>query len=257
MPQQSDRIHTNRTRAESFGADAVAYDQARPDYPPELIDDLLAAGPGAVLDVGCGTGKAARVIAARGVQVLGVEIDERMADVAREHGIDVEIGRFETWDAAGRTFDLIVSGQAWHWIDPDRGAARAVELLRPGGLLAPFWNFSTLDDDLRRRVDAAYDRVVPQLRTNSILHGAGPGTVPPLVEGLRSSGGFARVEHRRYPWDHTYTREEWLDLMQTHSNHSTLPPAQLARLVAEVGAAIGADVVRAHYLTEAIFARPA
>jgi len=257
MPQQSDRIHTNRTRAESFGADAAAYDRARPYYPPALIDDLLADRPVTALDVGCGTGKAARAIAERGVQVLGVEIDERMADVARGHGIDVEIGSFETWDAAGRSFDLIVSGQAWHWIDPDRGAARAAELLRPGGLLAPFWNFSTLDEDLRRRVDTAYDRVVPQLRTNSILHGAGPGTVPPLVEGLRSTGRFVEVEHRRYPWDHTYTRDEWLDLMRTHSNHSTLPPAQLAQLVNAVGEAIGEDVVHAHYLTEAIFARPA
>src|SRR5882757_11563644 len=185
-----DRSHTNRSRAESFGAGARAYDRARPSYPSALIDDVLADGPRAVLDVGCGTGKLARLIAERGVPVLGVEIDERMAEVARAHGIDVEIGGFEAWDAAGRTFDLIVSGQAWHWIDPDRGAARAVELLRPGGLLAPFWNFSTLDEDLRRRIDAAYDRAAPQLRTNSVLHGAGPSTVPPLVEGLRSTGRF-------------------------------------------------------------------
>jgi SAM-dependent methyltransferase len=254
-PLDSDRLHTNRVRAESFGAGAAAYDRARPSYPPALIDDLLAHPPARALDVGCGTGKAARQIADRGVSVLGVEIDERMAAVARQHGIDVEIGGFESWDAAGRVFDLIVSGQAWHWIDPDLGAAKAVELLRPGGLLAPFWNFSTLEIGLGRRIDAAYDRVAPKLR-NSIVHGAGPQSVPPLVAGLRAGGRFATVEHRRYPWDIDYTRAQWLELMQTHSDHSTLPPAQLARLLEAVGAAIGDDVVRAHYVTEAIFARP-
>ena len=38
---------------------------------------------------------------ARGVPVLGIEIDERMADVARGHGVAVEVAAFETWDAAG------------------------------------------------------------------------------------------------------------------------------------------------------------
>ena len=139
-------MHTNRTRAESFGAVAEVYELARPSYPPALVDDLLAGAPADALDVGCGTGKAARLLTQRGVPVLGVEVDARMAAVARAHGLTVDIGTFEQWNAAGRQFDLIVSGQAWHWIDPDAGAAKAAVLLRPGGLLAPFWNFSAVLD---------------------------------------------------------------------------------------------------------------
>lgn len=251
------RSHTNRRRAESFGAGALAYDRARPSYPAALIDDLLAGRPAAVLDVGCGTGKLARPIAGRGVSVLGVEIDERMADVARAHGIAVEIGSFEAWDPAGRTFDAIVSGQAWHWIDPDRGAAKAAAALTPGGLLVPCWNYATIDGNVSRRLDAAYARVAPQLAGRSILNGCGPAWVPPVVEHLRGTGRFASVEHRRYPWWHEYTRAEWLELIQTHSDHSTLPPERLAALVEAVGTAIGDDVVRTRYVTEAVFARTA
>jgi len=249
------RIHTNRSRAESFGAGAQAYDRARPSYPSALIDDVLAGRPRAVLDVGSGTGKLARLIAERGVPVLGVEIDERMAAVARAHGVDVEIGGFEAWDPARRTFDLIVSGQAWHWIDPDQGAAKAAALLPPGGLLVPCWNFSTVDADMQRRLDAAYTRAAPQLVGQSMLNGCGPATIPPVLAQLRASGRFAGVEHRRYTWEHEYSRAQWLELIQTHSDHITLPPAQLAELVDAVGTAIGHDVVRAHYVTEAIFAR--
>ncbi|MCU1426215.1 MAG: methyltransferase type 11, partial [Actinomycetia bacterium] len=88
-------LHEERGRAESFGADAARYDRARPSYPAALVDALTVDEPHEVLDIGCGTGIASRLFAARGCHVLGVEIDERMAAVAREHGIDVELGAFE------------------------------------------------------------------------------------------------------------------------------------------------------------------
>ena len=111
-------LHGDRDRAASFGSLAEQYDRFRPSYPRALIDDLVALGPGKVLDVGCGTGKVARALTDRGVDVLGVEPDERMARVARRHGIPVELASFETWDPAGRTFDLLTAGHAWHWVDP-------------------------------------------------------------------------------------------------------------------------------------------
>jgi SAM-dependent methyltransferase len=252
-----DRVHTNRRRAESFGVGAELYDRVRPSYPPALIDDLVANRPAAVLDVGCGTGKAARLLAERGVSVLGVEIDERMADVARGSGIAVETGRFEDWDARGRRFDLVVCGQAWHWLDPDVAVEKVVALLPAGGLLAPFWNFTVLDTDVHRAIDAAYAQTAPQISGHSVIRGKGASTVPPTVADLRDTGAFASVEHRRYPWEKVYTRDEWLELIQTQSDHSILPAEQLAGLVEAVGAAIDSvgGAVAAHYTTEAVFAR--
>jgi SAM-dependent methyltransferase len=234
---------------------AEAYERARPSYPPALVDDLVASAPADALDVGCGTGKAARLLAQRGVPVLGVEVDARMAAVARGHGITVDIGTFEQWDAAGRHFDLIVSGQAWHWIDPDAGATKAAALLRPGGLLALFWNFSSVDAGLRVRIDAAYARVAPEVTDRSWARNGGPATIPPAVEHLRATGLFANVEHRRYPWERDYSRDEWLALVRTHSDHSTLPADQLAALLDAVREAIGDQLVHARYVTQAIFAR--
>ncbi len=43
---------------------------------------------------------------------------------------------FEAWDPAGREFDAVISGQSWHWVDPVAGAAKAAQVLRPGGRLA-------------------------------------------------------------------------------------------------------------------------
>jgi trans-aconitate methyltransferase len=63
-------LHQDRSRANSFGDDPELNDRVRPSYPPELIDRIVERQPSTALDVGCGTGIAARLLAARGVQVL-------------------------------------------------------------------------------------------------------------------------------------------------------------------------------------------
>src|SRR3954468_20220782 len=136
MPTFEGDSHRARDIAESFGAEAERYDRTRPHYPQGLIDRLVADR---VLDVGCGTGIVARQFQAAGCHVLGVEPDERMADFARHTGVEVEIAKFEDWEAKGRTFAGGRAGMTWHWVDPVVGAARAAQVLRPGGRLAVFW----------------------------------------------------------------------------------------------------------------------
>lgn len=108
--------------------------------------------PGAdFLDVGCGTGIEARQFLAAGCTVLGVETDARMVDFARGTGLDVEVATSEAWESAGRTFDAVVSGTARHRVDPIAGAAKAVRILRPGGLLAPFGQMYQLPPTVAER----------------------------------------------------------------------------------------------------------
>lgn len=226
--------HAQRDRAESFGRVAAAYDRYRPSYPAALVDDLLAPGRRAVLDVGCGTGKAARLFAARGADVLGVEIDPHMAAVARTHGLRVEVASFETWDAAGRRFDLIVSGQAWHWVDPAIGAAKAAAVLRPGGELALFWNFSDLLAEEQAAVDAVYRELAPEL-----LELRGAGTDEAHRRRLEASGCFAEVETTTYRFDRAWPVEEWVGNLGTQSNHVLLG-ARLPALLDRMSAALAA-----------------
>src|SRR5664280_386853 len=94
-PKQSPPVdnepHRARQVAESFGVDAERYDRARPRYPDALVQRIVEASPGGeVLDVGCGTGIAARQFQALGCTVLGVDPDPRMAEFARQSGVDAE-----------------------------------------------------------------------------------------------------------------------------------------------------------------------
>jgi hypothetical protein len=90
-----------------------------------------------------------------------------------------------------------------------------------------------------------------------VLRGNGPGTVPGHIETLRRSHRFGHIERRQYRWEQHYERDEWLAMIRTHSDHSTLPPDRLHRLLAAIGAAFDGvgGVATAHYTTDAVFAR--
>ncbi|GGL93375.1 methyltransferase type 11 [Streptomyces fumigatiscleroticus] len=261
-PHSERAPHQLRETAESFGSDAERYDRARPRYPQALIDRIVAAGPGPdVLDVGCGTGIAARQFQAAGCRVLGVDVDARMAELARQHGTDVEVASFEAWDPAGRTFDAVVSAQAWHWVDPVAGAAKAARTLRPRGLLALFWNAGRPVPDMAEAFAEIYRRVLPdslfaRLSVAQTADPYGPLCVK-AADGIRKAGAFTASERWRFDWEHTYTRDEWLDQLPTQGAFTRLPRAELEEVLSGVGAAIDAagGSLRMHYATVAVTAK--
>lgn len=237
--------HQQRQVAEGFGADAGRYDRARPSYPAELVRRIVAASPGRdLLDVGCGTGISARLFAGAGCQVLGVEPDPRMAEVARSAGLTVEVSSFEDWDPGGRAFDAVTAGQSWHWVDPVAGAAKAAAALRPGGLLALFWNVFEPDPELRAAFGEAYRQALPEHPMNGFwsrpaLDGYRAGGAR-AADGIAQAGAFGPAQEWLVRWERPYTRQEWLDLVPTFGGHHQFPPAAVARLLDGLGAAVDA-----------------
>ena len=103
--------------------------------------------PASVLDGGCGTGRVARELARRGVDVVGVDIDDEMLATARRKAPEL------TWVRAdlvsldlGRTFDLIVlAGNVMIFLTPGTEGTVVKTLARhlgPGGCLVAGFQLS-------------------------------------------------------------------------------------------------------------------
>jgi SAM-dependent methyltransferase len=249
MPKSGSDLepHRHRRVAESFGGDAARYDRTRPPYPQALVDRILAASPGRdVLDVGAGAGIEARQFQAAGCAVLGVEPDPRMADFARRTGVEVELATFEAWDPAGRHFDAVIAGTAWHWVDPVVGAAKAAHVLRPGGLLAPFHHVFQAPTEVSQALAEAYRQVEP----DAPISATSQFTVSPLdayqplfakiADGIRQTGRFSEPQQWRFDGERTYTRDEWLDQLPTLGGLTQLAPDKLAHVLHRVATAIDA-----------------
>jgi SAM-dependent methyltransferase len=254
-----------RERRLSFGSVAELYDGARPSYPDALVDDVLAVarleGGQRALEVGAGTGKATVQFARRGVGLLALEPDPKMAAVAMRRcapypRVEVAQVEFERWPRAER-FGLLVSGQAWHWVAPDVRYSRAHEALAEGGLLAVFWNYPDWDrSELRAELEAAY-RGAAFPAPAPMDPASRPHLWGDWEREMGEMPGFAHPDVRLYDWSCDYTTEHYLRLLRTHSDHILLPEDQRAALLAAVASAIDhhGGTLRIAYVTRLCLAR--
>lgn len=167
-----------------FSGLADVYARYRPGYPDAALDRLVAVcGGGPLADVGCGTGIASRLLAARGVRVIGVEPNDDMrarAEATPSDGVPIEYrkGAAEATGLPDGSVQAVLAAQAFHWFDAPAALREFHRILRPGGWVALLWN----ERDERDAFTAAFGEV---MRT-------APETT--AVETGRESCGFALLE---------------------------------------------------------------
>jgi SAM-dependent methyltransferase len=205
----------DRPRRLVFGEVAGLYDRARPGYPAALIDDLVTwAQPGArALEIGAGTGKATRLLAARGVSVLGIEPSAEMAAYAR--AATQSLGNVEIIESHARA------------------------TLEPGGHLVAFWNRPAWGDtELRRALSDAYCRTVPELPPDGPMHPDNPGAAGPdesWTQAIAETDGLTDPSERVYQWSLDYAADAYVELLGTLSDVRLLGDAGRQALLSAVG----------------------
>lgn len=137
-------------RALSFGSAASAYEEFRPGYPDELVDEVLVYAGRPVhtaLEIGAGTGKATRAFAGRGIAVTATDPD---ADAELHKHVPATVATvqsaFEDLPLTA-TYDLVFAAASLHWTEPAGRWSRVAALLNPEGVFASFGGQVFLADE--------------------------------------------------------------------------------------------------------------
>jgi SAM-dependent methyltransferase len=200
--------------------------------------------------VGAGTGIASAQLVGAGAQVLAVEPDSRMARVAAGKGIHVEQATFEDWRPAGRSFDLVVFAQSFHWVQPRVALKKVATILSPDGQLALLSNRITPLSPTRQDFDEAYAGYL-NVAQRPPIDAAHDDDLTAMIEEC----GFS-IERRGVVEQLHYATEDWLNMVFTYSNVLTLDPVARAGLRSRLAQCIGAGGVDARNDAVAVVCTP-
>ena len=235
----------------SFNRVAEIYDAFRPDYPEELVETILRksrtlADTGKILEIGSGTGKATLPFARRGYSILCIEPGENLARVAQKNlhawpMVRWEITTFQDWRIQEDNppgFDLVISGQAFHWVPRPEGFITAAKVLKKVASLAIFWNMQGANQGpVDKELEQVYRERAPELDD----HKSAEEVILQREQELRECGCFDDVELIRFPWTRHYDTRQYLGLLNTYSDHLRMSETQFTQLNEGV-----ADVLERH-----------
>lgn len=134
----------------TFGKTSKLYHNARREYLKKIfldIEKLSYIKKGAfVLDLGCGSGKSTEFFIKNDYDVVGLDLGRSLINIARKEfkkysNVKFATKSFEKSNFDSESFDLIISGQAFHWFDLDISFSKIYTLLKKGGHFAIFAKF--------------------------------------------------------------------------------------------------------------------
>jgi ubiquinone/menaquinone biosynthesis C-methylase UbiE len=169
------------TRAERRAAQQAAHAAALADR----LDSLLALrGDERVLDVGCGAGALAYAVAPAVREVVAVDSDPSMVELARRNApanVRVEQADGERLPFAASEFDLAATLRTLHHTEhPGRLVAEVVRVTKPGGTVLVVDQLAPPDEEEARTLnefeqarDASTWRLLPERELRELLAQAG------------------------------------------------------------------------------------
>ncbi len=240
-PMSTDNARLRQT----FGTIPDLYDAVRPGYPATLMTPILERVPDTgivrILEVGCGTGQATRLFAPLQQPILATDLSADLIAVARERlaafpNVQFAVGAFEQLALPDAAYDLLLSAQAFHWIDRAVGLPKVHRVLNPGGTLALFWNFTDYEaTPLLRQILAVCLRYVPALAGWPDAGAARFAEFSDFwLNALREAGSFMAITATVVTNTLEYSHTRFQQLLATYSWVQSASPAVQAALFADL-----------------------
>jgi SAM-dependent methyltransferase len=148
-------VKTQYAREDNLRARQRMYEEVSGPHPHDVLwQTLVEWSPCRVLEVGGGPGELSeRMQKELGAEVSFLDISPRMVELARERGVDAQVGDVQSLPFEDGTFDTVVAAwMLYHVPDLDRGLAEIARVLRPGGALVAVTNSLSHLREFRRLV---------------------------------------------------------------------------------------------------------
>ncbi len=221
----------DRSRRTTFEESADLYNETRPGYPEQFVEDVISfsnipAG-GRILEIGCGPGNATISFARHGFEILAVELGVKLSTYTRQNclpypKVSVVNIAFEDWPMEVGVYDLAISADAFHWIQPEIGYPKVASALKPSGTLAFFWNApSKMDPEIAAAVKQVYISRAPQAEIPEESF-TPEWMINTITEVITQSACFGDVTVRTYPVTVTESVDHYIKNLWTYSSHHPL-----------------------------------
>ncbi|MGD1699475.1 class I SAM-dependent methyltransferase [Dapis sp. BLCC M229] len=124
-----------------FSDRATDYAKYRPNYPKEAITAIIGGfdNPSELVaaDIGAGTGIGSRMLAEQGINVIAIEPNIEMINVAAPHPlIKFQKATAEAINLPDKSVDLVTCFHAFHWFNLEPTLREFHRILKPSGRLA-------------------------------------------------------------------------------------------------------------------------
>ena len=232
-----------------FNEVVINYEKRRPNYGTELFKDVIKYADinkyKSLIEVGCGTGQATEPFLKTNCKVTAVELGENLALYTREKykaydNLKIVQSAFEDYDCADNKFDMLYSATAFHWIPDEIGYKKAYRIIKSGGAIALFWNRPTPNnwsDPVHQKIQAVYRELLPEWSYKATRNEDRKSTYSSIINKLEQHG-FTDIEFKLYHNTRKMTGVEYVELLNTYSDHIALEESIQSRLFNGVRAAI-------------------
>jgi SAM-dependent methyltransferase len=221
----------DRSRRITFEEAADLYNETRPSYPEQLVEDVISHSKipegGRILEIGCGPGNATILFARRGFEILAIELGSKLSTYARNNcrtfsKVSILNMAFEDWPVEEGKFDLAISADAFHWIRPESGYPKVARALQPTGKLAFFWNTpSEMDPEISEALSQVYKSRAPRAEKpeGSLTD---EWMIRTVTEVIAQSGCFSEVTVSEYLVNEIQSADHYIKNLWTYSSHRPL-----------------------------------
>lgn len=233
----------NQKHATSFDKVASTYDKGRIGYPEKLYKtiDLYTHlnSNSTILEVGCGNGIATQeIFNIWNSNIIAIDPGKSLLEIAgsklannKIQYVNIEYENFNSVESV----DAIFSATAFHWIDQKIKYKKSYEILRNDGFLVLYWNNYVIENkktfsDIQKiynqyHPDGKPDKDVRQIQSDKIEY---------RKKEIDNSKFFNLMVHHEYIHSIIMRSEEYINLLKSFSNNSSLLQEELSRFYNEI-----------------------